>query len=180
MTWPTRLRSPTIASGSSGAANSSVWLEDCAEKSSTSCCEQLAELERLEREREAPGLDLLHVEEVVDEGGQPLRLAVDRLQVAAAGVVVEVVVHEQLGEAEHAGEGVRSSCETVATSSDLSRAASRSAVISRTTMMRPISSPAESCTGPVWRWKARRTSASSKSSDVAQSGSAAIVSIVAM
>ena len=76
--------------------------------------------------------------------------------------------------------GVRSSCETVATSSDLSRAASRSAVISRTTMMRPISSPAESRTGPVWRWKARRTSASSKSSCVAQCGSAAIVSIVAM
>ena len=44
--------------------------------------------------------------------------------------------------------GVRSSCETVATSSDLSRAASRSAVISRITMMRPISSPAESRTGP--------------------------------
>ena len=48
--------------------------------------EQLGELERLEREREAPGLDLLHVEEVVDERRQPLRLAVDRLQVALARV----------------------------------------------------------------------------------------------
>ena len=34
--------------------------------------EQLAEIERLEREREATGLDLLQVEEVVDERGQPL------------------------------------------------------------------------------------------------------------
>ena len=66
--------------------------------------EQLAELERLEREREAPGLDLLQVEEVVDERRQPLRLAVDRLQVALARVLVEVLVHEQLGEAEHARE----------------------------------------------------------------------------
>ena len=66
--------------------------------------EQRCQLERLEREREAPGLDLLHVEEVVDQRRQPLRLAVDRLQVAPARVVVEVVVHQQLREAEHARE----------------------------------------------------------------------------
>ena len=76
----------------------------CAAKSSTSCSSSAAELERLEREREAPGLDLLHVEEVVDERRQALRLAVDRLQVAPARVLVEVVVHQQLREAEHARE----------------------------------------------------------------------------
>ncbi len=37
MTCPMRLRSPTIASGSSTAANSSWWLADCAENSSTWC-----------------------------------------------------------------------------------------------------------------------------------------------
>ena len=104
ITWPMRLRSPTIASGSSGVSNSSWWLRGLRREELDLVLEQLAELERLEREREAPGLDLLHVEEVVDQGRQALRLAVDRLQVAASGVVVEVVMHEQLGEAEHARE----------------------------------------------------------------------------
>ena len=54
--------------------------------------EQRTELERLEREREAPGLDPLQVEEVVDERRQTLGLAVNRLDVALPRVLVEILV----------------------------------------------------------------------------------------
>ena len=52
--------------------------------------DEVGQLERLEGQREAPGLDLLQIEEVVDECRQPLRLALDRLGVAPARVVVEI------------------------------------------------------------------------------------------
>ena len=66
--------------------------------------ERLRQVERLEREREAPFLDPLEVEEVVDQARQPSRLAVDRLEVAAARLRVELPMDEQLGEAEDACE----------------------------------------------------------------------------
>src|SRR5438105_9466660 len=66
--------------------------------------QHLREVERLERDREAALLDSLQVEEVVDEGGQPPSLAVDRAQVSLLALLVEIALGQELGEPEHARE----------------------------------------------------------------------------
>ncbi len=66
--------------------------------------QELAQLERLEREREAPGVHLLHVEEIVDQAREAARLAVHGREIALARHLVEVALQEQLDEAEDAGE----------------------------------------------------------------------------
>jgi hypothetical protein len=62
----------------------------------------LAELERLECERETPGVDLFEVEEVVDQRGETLRFPVNGVEVAPARILVELTLEEELDEAEHA------------------------------------------------------------------------------
>ena len=65
--------------------------------------QKLAELERLECDREASRFHLLEVEEVIDRPREALRFPVNGVQVAAAGLFVEVAVEQELDEAEHAG-----------------------------------------------------------------------------
>ena len=62
--------------------------------------QELVQVERFEREREAPRLQPLQIEEVVDQPGQALGLADDRLEVATGRVLVEVVMQQELREAE--------------------------------------------------------------------------------
>ena len=62
--------------------------------------QEIIQVERFEREREAPGLQPLQIEEVVDQPGQALGLADDRLEVATGRVLVEVMVQQELREAE--------------------------------------------------------------------------------
>ena len=67
--------------------------------------DDLFEQDGLEREPEAPLLDQLDVEEVVDQVTQPLSLAVNRLDVRLPGLRVALVRGEQFPEAEDSREG---------------------------------------------------------------------------
>ena len=81
--FPTRLRitcrsrpgSPTTASGTSGAmrhASSSPFLGGAGRQQLDAVFHRVAEVERCPIEREAPGVDLRHVEDVVDDRQQRL------------------------------------------------------------------------------------------------------------
>ena len=53
---------------------------------------------------EPSGLDLLDVEEVLEQRGQPPRLRVDDAEVVTPGVDVELALEQERGEADHARE----------------------------------------------------------------------------
>src|SRR5579862_2364017 len=107
--------------------------------------QQVLEVDRLDRKPEAAGLDPLQVQKRVDELAEPLCLPMDVAQVPRSRLGVELPRCEELGKAENAGE--RSSCDTVATRSDLSCSAWRSAVMSRSTTICPTGAPSASRTG---------------------------------
>src|SRR5205085_4924335 len=66
---------------------------------------ELGELEGLERELEAALLDALQIEELVDQVGEPSRLGMDQPQVVLLRLRLELAQREELGKAEHAGQG---------------------------------------------------------------------------
>ena len=65
---------------------------------------QRGHVDELLRQLEPPRLDLLHVEEVLEQRGEPARLGVDDPEVVPSRVDVELTLEQQRREADHAGE----------------------------------------------------------------------------